>query len=52
MTDKKDAIAERLEKFSYWQDRFDQYNLSPNHLRTKKFNLKNMKNDNFMQLSA
>tara|TARA_B100001123_G_C15314870_1_gene1025763 strand:+ start:1237 stop:3123 length:1887 start_codon:yes stop_codon:yes gene_type:complete len=45
-------LEKRLEKFSYWQDRFDQYNLSPDHLRTKKFNLKSMKNDNFMQLSA
>ena len=35
-------LETRLEKYSYWKERFEQYNLSPEHLKTQSFNINNI----------
>ena len=43
-------LETRLEKFPYWKKRFEQYDLSPEHLKTKSFNFSNIKNEKFEQV--
>ena len=35
-------LETKLEKYSYWKERFEQYNLSPEHLKTQSFNINNI----------
>ena len=48
----KKKLETRLKKFSYWQKKFDQYNLSPEHLKTKNFNFSLIKKEKFQQVSV
>ena len=41
-------LENRLEKFPYWKKRFEQYNLSPEHLKTKDFNFYNIEREKFV----
>ena len=43
-------LETRLEKFPYWKERFEQYDLSPEHLKTKSFNFSNIENEKFEQV--
>jgi|TARA_B100001964_G_scaffold92128_1_gene103432 radical SAM superfamily enzyme YgiQ (UPF0313 family) len=40
----------RLEKFPYWKKKFEQYNLSPEHLKNKNFNFTHIENEKFKQV--
>ena len=42
----------RLEKFKYWQERFDQYKLSPSHLREQQFNFEQINKDKIINTSV
>ena len=39
----------QIQKFKYWQDRFDQYKLSPNDLKEQKFNFEQINNDKIVK---
>jgi hypothetical protein len=42
-------LEDRLNKFSYWQERFNQYKLSPNDLKEQKFNFVQIDQDKIVQ---
>ena len=47
-----EKLETRLKKFSYWQERFKQYNLSPEHLKKQKFNFSLINSEKVEQISV
>ena len=43
------SLEDRLKKFSYWQERFNQYKLSPTDLKEQKFNFVQIDQDKIIQ---
>ena len=41
----------RLKEFKYWQERFDQYKLSPTHLKDEQFNFDQINKDKILSVN-